>query len=150
MSSARDEIVRLVNRYDFAVDTRRWELFDRIFTTDVEADFSAAAHRRDRPQFKTDFAAFHDPFDSTQHIMANHLVSVDGDVAQAFTYGSCRLVRTGLGWRIRKRVCRVVWFTGNPFVNETIAGVKFELDCQVLRREGDAGRVGYLQALRLD
>jgi hypothetical protein len=41
------------------------------FTTDVDADCG---------QFKSDFAAFHDPFGSTQHTMSTHVVDVDGTV----------------------------------------------------------------------
>jgi hypothetical protein len=54
-------------------------------------------------------------------------------------------VRTAEGWRISRRVCRITWWTGNPPVNETIAGVKFDLGTTVLRREADAGRVGILE-----
>jgi SnoaL-like domain len=38
-------IIHLINLYGFAVDTQRWSLFDRIFTADVEADFSDSAGR---------------------------------------------------------------------------------------------------------
>lgn len=162
------EITQLVNLYGFAVDTQRWDLFDRIFTADVDADFSETAHWRDLASFKSDFAAFHDPFDTTQHVMSNHLVEVDGDGAKAFTYGSWRLVRKAVdgsplwdgtgwydddlvraasGWRIRKRTCRIVWWTGDPFVNETIPGVKFELKTTVLRRDAAAGNVGFFNAI---
>jgi hypothetical protein len=41
-------------------------------------------------------------------------------------------------------VCRITWWTGNPLINETIPGVKFELATTVLRREADAGRIGVL------
>jgi hypothetical protein len=58
------------------------------------------------------------------------------------------LVRTPSGWRITHRVCRITWWTGNPFVNETIRGVTFDLATTVLRREADAGRVGLLAAIR--
>ena len=58
-------ITQLVNLYRLAVDSQRWELFDRIFTTDVDADYGVTSHWTDREQFKSDFAAFHDPFDST-------------------------------------------------------------------------------------
>ena len=51
------------------------------------------------------------------------------------------------GWRITHRVCRITWWTGNPFVNETMAGVKFDLTTTVLRSEADAGRVGILTAV---
>jgi SnoaL-like domain len=161
-------IIGIINLYGFAVDTQRWDLFDRIFTADVEADFSESAHWHDLQKFKADFAVFHDPFDSTQHAMNNHLVNLAGDSAQAFAYGTWRLIRRGVeggdfwegtgwyddtlvrtvaGWRIRHRVCRVVWWGGNPIVQEAIPGVKFDLHSVALRSEGAAGRVNYLEAI---
>lgn len=158
-------ITQLVNLYGVAVDTQRWDLFDRIFTGDVEADFSEGAHWTDLAQFKADFADFHDPFDSTQHTMSTHVVHVDGDRAHSFCNGSWRLVRkavdgnplwdgtgwyddalvrTSEGWRISHRACRITWWTGDPLVNETIPGVKFDLATTVLRHEAAAGRVGVL------
>jgi hypothetical protein len=44
-------------------------------------------------------------------------------------------------------VCRITWWTGDPLVNETILGVKFDLTTTVLRREADSRRVGVLTAL---
>ncbi len=161
-------IIGIINLYGFAVDTQYWDLFDRIFTADVEADFSATAHWPDRASFKRDFALFHAPFDSTQHAMLNHLVRVDGDKAHAFTYGNWRLirkavdgdprwdgtgwyddelVRTAEGWRISRRVCRIIGWSGNPCVNETIPGVKFALNTAVLRHEAAAGRLGFFKAI---
>ena len=162
-------ITQLVNLYGLAVDSQRWQLFDRIFATDVDADYGATSHWTDREQFKADFAAFHAPFDSTQHTMSSHVVRVDGDRAYSFCNGGWRLVRkaadgnplweplwdgsgwyddillrTPGGWRITRRVCRITWWTGNPLVNETIPGVKFELATAVLRSEADAGRIGVL------
>jgi SnoaL-like domain len=160
-------IMSTINLYGLAVDTQRWELFDRIFSDDVDADFGTSRWR-DLASFKRDFAAFHDPFSSTQHAMMNHLVNVDGDVAQAFTYGSWRLIRKGIEgrdfwegtgwyddellrskerWLIKRRTCRIVWWDGNPLAQETIPGVRFKLESSVLRREGDAGRVGFLNAI---
>jgi hypothetical protein len=63
-------ITQLVNLSGPAVDCQRWQLFDRIFTADVDADYGATSHWMDREQFKGDFAAFHAPFDSTQHTMS--------------------------------------------------------------------------------
>lgn len=161
-------IIQLLNLYGFAVDSQRWALFDEIFTDDVDADFSEPAHWRDLASFKRDFAGFHAPFDSTQHCMMNHMVRVDGDRANAFTYGTWRLVRkatdgnplwdgsgwyddelvrTGAGWRIRRRVCRIVWWTGNPKVQETQPGVSFDLNTTSLRRSGEAGDVAFLKAM---
>ncbi|MGO9925648.1 MAG: nuclear transport factor 2 family protein [Mycobacterium sp.] len=161
-------ITQLVNLYGLAVDSQRWELFDRIFTSDVDADYGATSHWTDREQFKSDFAAFHNPFDSTQHTTSTHVIHVDGNRAHSFCNGGWRLVRraargtplwdgtgwyddalasTTAGWRVTRRVCRITWWTGNPFVNETIPGVKFELATTVLRREADAGRVGILTSV---
>ena len=98
----------------------------------------------------------------------NHLVNITGDTAQAFTYGTWRLIRKGLeggdfwegtgwyddslvrsagGWLIGRRTCRIVWWGGNPLVQETIPGVRFELRSMALRREAAAGRVGYLSSI---
>jgi SnoaL-like domain len=161
-------ITQLVNRYGLAIDSQRWELFDGIFATDVHADYGATSHWTDREHFKADLAAFHDPLDSTQHTMSTHVIHVDGDRAHSFCNGGWRLVRkaagdnplwdgtgwyddallrTPDGWRITRRVCRITWWTGNPLVNETIPGVKFELATTVLRHEADAGRVGVLTAI---
>jgi hypothetical protein len=50
------------------------------------------------------------------------------------------------GWRITQRICRIAWWTGNPFVNETIPGIKFDLATSVLHAKTDAGHVGVLNA----
>lgn len=163
-----EAIKQVVNLYGFAVDTQRWALFDRIFTDDIDADYSPSAHWRDLATFKSDFAVYHDPFDGTQHAMMSHLVHVDGDRANALTYATWRLIRRGLdggsfwegqgwyddvlvrtaqGWRIGKRVCRIIWWGGNPLVNETVPGVKFELESTALRKEGDRGTVAFLSAI---
>jgi hypothetical protein len=172
MSTPREEIIHLLNLYALAVDTQRWDLFDCVFTEYADIDFGPGVHWTSLGQFKADFAAFHAPFDATQHVITNHLVTVTGDVAHALTYGGWRLirhaaataegagplwdgtgwyddelVRTHMGWRIRKRVCRVVWFTGNPRVKDTLPGVVFEDSTNVLRQEAQCGRLGYLAAL---
>ncbi len=159
------EITQLINLYGIAVDSQSWSLFDQIFTRDVDAFFSAPAHWYDLESFKRDFADFHKPFDATQHCMMNHVIKVEGDRAAALTYGTWRLVRkatdgnplwdgsgwyddeltkTNEGWRIKKRVCRIIWWVGNPMVNETIPGVKFELETTSLREQRAAGNIGVL------
>jgi hypothetical protein len=161
-------VISVINLYGLAMDTQRWDLFDRIFTSDVDADFGESSHWRDLATFKSDFAAFHGPLDSTQHVMANHLVNVVGDVAHAFTYGTWRLIRRGLeggelwegtgwyddelvrsngSWLIKRRTCRIVYWSGNPLVHETSPGVKFNLRSTVLRQEAEGGKVRYLNAI---
>ena len=126
------------------------------------------SHWTQLERFQSDFAAFHAPFDTTQHTMSTRVVRIDDDVAHCFCNGSCRLVREAVdgnplwdgtgwyddtlvstpdGWRIARRVCRVMWWTGDPLVQDTTPGVKFQLATTVLRAEGSAGRVGILNAL---
>jgi SnoaL-like domain len=166
--SDQQSIIHIINLYGLAVDSQRWELFDRIFTTDVEADFSESAHWRNLATFKCDFDAFHRIFDSTQHAMMGHVVEVSGNTAHAFTYGMWRLIRKGLeggdlwegtgwyddeltrtkdGWRIRHRVSRVVWWGGNLRVQQADPDVKFMLHSVSVKDEGKAGRIGFLNAI---
>jgi hypothetical protein len=161
-------IIQLLNLYGLAVDSQRWELFDRIFAIDVDADFGPTSHWTDREQFKADFAAFHAPFDSTQHTMSTHVIHIDGDHAHSFCNGGWRLIRTAAegdplwdgsgwyddelvrtpdGWRISRRVCRITWWTGNAAVNAPTSGVGFDVTTSVLRRESAANRVGILTAI---
>lgn len=165
----RGQIQDVINLYALAMDTQRWDLFDRLFTPDIDADYGPSMHWRDLESFKRDFATFHGPLDGTQHIMANHQAVVDGDRANAMTYGMWRLirhvpqgggnvwegsgwyddrlVRTPAGWRIKSRICRVAWWGGNPRVGDTIPGTHFEQNAISLRREADAGNVDYLKAV---
>ncbi|MCB2079989.1 MAG: nuclear transport factor 2 family protein [Novosphingobium sp.] len=165
----RDEIIEKINLYALAVDAQRWDLFDRIFIEKCDADYGTTAHWTDLQQFKSDFGAFHAPFDATQHMMMNHQVAIiDRENAHSMTYGSWRLVRhaaegeplwdgtgwyddrwvrTHGGWRIAYRICRVIWYTGNDKVKETIPGVVFEDERTTLRSEGEAGRLMFLNAV---
>lgn len=166
--SDHQEIIQLINLYGLAMDTRRWDLFDRIFTEHVDADYGATSHWHDRESFKRDFGSFHEVFDATQHVMTNHLVTLDGDTASAHTYGQWRLVRhaagdppvwdgsgwyddtlvrTHGGWRIGRRKCRVVFWTGNPRVQTPSEDIVFQLDLHSLHVESRAGRLDYLEAI---
>ena len=72
-------ITQLINLYGLAVDSQRWDLFDRIFAAHVDADYGPTSRWTDLELFESEFAAFHDPFDSTQHTMSTHVVHVDGE-----------------------------------------------------------------------
>src|SRR4051812_19730286 len=97
MSDDRERIIDVLNLYGLAVDTRRWDLFDLIFTEDVVADYTNGyangRHWTDLASFKVGFEAAHAPLHHTQHAMSNHLVRVRGETAVAFTYVNWRLVR---------------------------------------------------------
>ena len=128
-----------------------------VLATDVDADYGSTSHWTDREQFKSEFAAFHAPFDSTQHTMSPHVIDVDGDRARSFCNGGWRLIRKAVdrsplwdgsgwyddallrtpdGWRITRRVCRITWWTGNPSVNETIPGGQFPASAHLRQLDG--------------
>jgi hypothetical protein len=161
----KSSVVDVINRYAFAVDTQRWELFDQIFTADVEADFGPGIHWRDLVSLKRDFIAIHSPFKSTQHVTTNHVIDVKGDTAHCVSYvhghffrevpgGNMfesggwyddRLALTDAGWRISHRTCRMTWWGGNPKVLETMQGVKVEHALNSLREEAEGGRILFLK-----
>ena len=96
-------IIEILNLYGFALDAQQWNLFDRIFTEDVAADFgSAGVSWSDLADFKRFFAKFHSLLDNHQHTMKGHLVHVDGNKANVFSYGNWLLVRDeakgGFSW----------------------------------------------------
>ncbi len=162
-------IIEVMNLYAFALDSAQWDLFDRIFTEDVYADFGpASAVWSDLANFKRAFAAFHATLDNYQHTMMGHLVQVDGDKAHAFAYGNWLLVReaavggsswlgtgwyddefvrSSVGWRIKRRICRLVSWSGNPAVPEPNQGQTPDMRTNVLRKSGQTGDIGLLKAL---
>jgi hypothetical protein len=163
------EIIELLNLYGLAIDTHRWDLFDRIFTQDVTFDLGpAGVVWTDLATAKRDLDGFHKTLDNHQHAMTNHLVHIDGDKAYAFTYGigvlvreaaeggpaylwrgwyDDELIRTDLGWRIRRRVARLVYWSGNALVQQPVYNQHPVMTTYVLRREGEAGKIGFLQAI---
>ena len=163
------EIIEALNLYAFALDAQQWDLFDRVFTDDVTADFGpAGAFWTDLATFKRAFAAFHDTLDNQQHQMMGHLVQVDGDKAHAFSYGNWllvreaaeggtswlgtgwyddELVRTAQGWRIKRRVCRLMSWTGNASVPQPNIGQAPDMQTCKLRHHCEEGKVGFLRAI---
>lgn len=163
-------IIELINLYGFALDAQQWQLFDQIFTDDVKAEFGpAGAVWSDLATFKRAFAAFHSTLDTFQHTMMGHLVHVDGTKAYAFSYGNWLLVRSAAkggpswlgtgwyddelvrgdhGWRIKRRVCRLVSWSGNPLVPEPNYQQSPDMTTNVLSQHVAAGKVGYFNAIR--
>ncbi len=161
------EIIEALNLYAFALDAHQWDLFDRVFTQDVVVDLGpAGASWSDIGNFKRSFAEFHETLDNHQHTMMGHLVHVDGDKATAFSYGNWllvreaaeggpswlgtgwyddELVRTESGWLIKKRVCRLLYWTGNPRVPEPNAEHNPDMSPNVLRKQ--AVGLAYLKAV---
>jgi 3-phenylpropionate/cinnamic acid dioxygenase small subunit len=132
----RMEITDLLNRYATSLDDRDWKRLATCFTPDAVGLYGPVLGRQEG------FAAIEklcrtalEPLDSSQHIVTNHEIEIDGDTARARCYlhaqhtkagaeggdnfvigGSYvdELVRTVHGWRIRQRELRILWQDGNP------------------------------------
>jgi hypothetical protein len=160
--SDRDEaaIIKILNLYAIAMDARRWDLFDKIFTDDVELEYPSSGWT-DRATFQVDFAKAHERYDATQHALLTPLVEVDGDRADSFSYCMFKLIirgapggdfvegtawyddrwlRTDAGWRISRRRCRILWSYGS------LARDGSPMAWDVLREQAAAGEVGFLNA----
>ena len=73
-------IVDVVNRYATALDARDWDLLDQVFSSDVIGDFGD--HRlRDRDAVKDMIRGMLGGCGPSQHLLANHRVELDGDLA---------------------------------------------------------------------
>jgi uncharacterized protein (TIGR02246 family) len=137
--SDRDEILEVVARYAHAVDDRDIDRILECFAPDGRIEFeggrmSGDGHDGIRKAFGEAFAApaLAAPATST-HLMANTLVTIDGDTAHAETQGVAYLASATLGtvvtrglrysddlrrdddgWRITRRVHRSIWQTEAP------------------------------------
>lgn len=130
-------VLQLVNRYGIAVDSKRWDFFDAVFTEDVIADYGGSVIFTGLEDFKRGAAAAWGTFDASQHSMSNTVFDRHGTKGRSITYGNWFIVRHGVeggdlwegrgwyhdewvlldsGWRIRRRCCRTMWWSGNPLV----------------------------------
>ena len=163
-------IIEAMNLYAVALDAHEWDLFDRIFTEDVVIEMGLVGVTwTGRTEFKQGLKYSCAALDNHQHAMRGHLVHVDGDTARAFCYGSWTLVReaaeggrawigTGWyddelvridgGWKFRRRVCRLLSWTGNPRVIDPNGDLNLDEKVDSLFRSCEAGHLGYLKALK--
>jgi uncharacterized protein (TIGR02246 family) len=137
--SDRNEILDVVATYAQAVDDHDIDRIVDCFTADGRIDFeggqiTGVGHDGIRTAFEDAFArpAFTPPAAST-HLMANTLVTLAGDTAQAETQAvafiangtlgtvttrglrySDRLRKDAGGWRIVQRIHRSLWQTEAP------------------------------------
>ncbi len=135
----RIEICDLLSRYASVVDGKAYDALVEIFTPDATAYYRYRPERENRRLVgRGEIIAFlADALvdaGATQHLLANHRISIVGDTATSqcvgrvmhfsaadptVTYESfCRyddtLRRTDAGWRISSRVHRLVSTLGDP------------------------------------
>jgi hypothetical protein len=128
----RLEIDDLLTRYAVAIDSRRWDLLETVFTPDAMIDYSSSgAPKGTFPEIAAWLEKFLTPFAMNQHMTLNKYIVLDGDTATGRTYflnpnsfldesGDPRLiivggyyhdrfVRTAQGWRISERAEEAAW-----------------------------------------
>lgn len=127
-------IVDVLDRYATACDSRDWGLFDQIFTPNVETDYGGPNMFNNRKAVVDMIRSMLGGCGPTQHMLSNYRITIDGDTAnsicsvRAFHVGigeakdktfevwgeyRDRLVRTGEGWRIARRVMVNIWLAGS-------------------------------------
>lgn len=134
---ARAEVTDVMHAYATGIDRRDWQLFQSIFTDEVDLDFSSWGSEPGRRSAK-DWAAgvcqSLSGFTATQHVMSNHVVTLNGDEAVCVTYMQAlhyllidgkqnmqslggyytnRLRRTATGWKIFSCTLTVTWMLGD-------------------------------------
>lgn len=126
----RMEITDTSLRYATGVDLRDRDLYLSCFTDEIMFDFSSMGlgePKKIRAEEWVDMAfQVVSTFQSTQHIITNHVITIDGDEATCvcylqaqhynpdslFTVGgyySNRLVRTPAGWKISTLKLTTTW-----------------------------------------
>jgi 3-phenylpropionate/cinnamic acid dioxygenase small subunit len=140
----REAIRALQTRYALALDSKDWDLLRTCFTENAVADYGAlAAVNEGREAIVERCLRALDGLDSSQHLLGNHWVEVDGDTARAGCYlhaqhhlvspsglntfvvgGTYRdeIVRTAEGWRIARRTLEASWLDGNAGIFDEAAG----------------------------
>ena len=130
-------------RYATSVDTRDWPLLRSCFTDEIETDFSTATGSPPQRIKADDWVELVrralSGMQATQHMITNHIITLDGDEAicvayvQArhhlpnekggsdlvmYGYYTNRFVRSANGWKIRARQLTVTWNEGNMHIFE--------------------------------
>lgn len=139
MTSVADDraaIVDLTVDYCWAIDGRDWDALRTLFCPDATAELGQGTeHGVDA--IISRISGVLSAIDSSQHIVANHQVQIDGDCASCRSYLHAQhvrkaasggrlyvvagryednLLRTPAGWRIAHRRLVVMWTDGNPGV----------------------------------
>lgn len=134
----RQAVMDVCTTYALALDARDWERLRLCFTDDAVADYGGTVNQGYDAIEQTCRTAL-EPLSASQHLIGNHLVSVDSDRATSTCYFQAQhvmpglpegstyvvagryddeLARTSSGWRIARRTLSVMWTSGNPAVLE--------------------------------
>lgn len=127
----------MLSAYAAAVDGKDWAALETVFTADMEADFRAFAGRetvKGRDDWIAAIRLTIAGLDTTQHLLGNHHITLDGDRATMNAYVQAvhrlktdrgdgeytigghydvELRREADGWRIAFYRLNVLWDRGN-------------------------------------
>lgn len=130
----RFAIIAVLDRYSECLDQRDWPGLSDVFTEDVEFDFGAWT-KQGLDGVRDQIRSYLDGCGPSQHLLGNYRITLDGDRARSKCY--CRvmhfgrgvhagktyetwieyddeLVRTGAGWRSRRRTGSAWMHQGDP------------------------------------
>jgi len=160
-------VLHLINRYGVAVDSRKWDVFDELFTGDVVADYGGGAAFNGLAAFKAGAAMAWGGFDASQHAMSNTVWDLGKETGRTLTYGGWCIIRKGTpggdvwegkgwyddelvrsksGWRIRRRSVRVMWWSGNSRVMQSNPSAgDVQIKTYSLNDEIQGGTVGFFR-----
>ena len=126
----RMEIIDVFNRYASGVDLRDRDLYRSCFTDQIETDFSSMGMGEtmtlEADVWVDQVFNLISIYQSTQHIITNHVITIKGDEATGIAYLQAQhynpdgmftvggyytdeFVRTPEGWRIRKLKLTSTW-----------------------------------------
>lgn len=138
MSAADDRaaITELTVGYCWAIDSHDWQALRNVFAPGATAELGNGTEHGVEAIIER-ISGVLSGIDSSQHIVANHQITLDGDRAACRCYLHAQhvrkaavrgrnyvvagryeddLVRTAEGWRIAHRRLVVMWTDGNPGV----------------------------------
>ncbi|MGH3912498.1 MAG: nuclear transport factor 2 family protein [Pseudonocardiaceae bacterium] len=137
----RLDVIDICTRMAWHTDRRQWDALVEVFTEEVMLDYTSLAGGRparvDRDALVGSWRELLNTMTATQHLLGNHLVTVDGDVAECtaqfqathladlapgedrwilgghYQFG---LVRVSGQWRISSVTMKASWSSGNQAI----------------------------------
>jgi hypothetical protein len=134
-------IVRRRYEYALGIDTRDWDLLRSVFTDEIEMDFSSYSGQPGAVVLADDWVdgakVMFTGLDSTQHVMTNPIVDIDGERGRlrmymkaehflgndsgsdSFALGGYyedRLIKVAGDWKIEAVTLTIFWNRGNRHI----------------------------------